>query len=52
MTEDGEYIPPIKGDLPCDEYDESGVGAGLEADAMPQCALCGHPWSTHTEATV
>jgi hypothetical protein len=47
VTNDGEHIPPIKGDRPCDEYDESGVGAGLEADAMPQCATCGHPWSAH-----
>ena len=49
MTQDGEHIPPIKGDPPCSEYDPAGVGAGLEPDAMPQCAACGHPWSAHKE---
>lgn len=49
ITEDGEHVPPIDGDQPCDAYEESGPGAGLEHDAMPQCAACGFPWSAHSE---
>jgi hypothetical protein len=38
ITEDGERIPPIPGDIPCDDYDPAGPGAGVELDGFPQCA--------------
>lgn len=47
LTEDGERVPPIDGDAPCEEYDPAGPGAGVEPDGHPQCANCGHPKSLH-----
>lgn len=43
LTEEGQRIPPIPGEPPCDAYEAAGPGAGLEADGLPQCARCG--WS-------
>lgn len=47
LTDAGERVAPIQGDPPCDEYDESGEGAGIEFDGFSQCANCGHAKSFH-----
>lgn len=47
LTEHGERIAPIEGDLPCNEYDPAGSGAGVEDDGQPQCASCGHSKAAH-----
>jgi hypothetical protein len=47
LTTYGERVPPIEGDTPCDEYDPAGIGAGVEADGFPQCAMCGFSKSEH-----
>lgn len=49
MSEHGEYIPPKNGDPVCDEFDQAGMGAGLEGDGYPQCAKCGWPRSFHEQ---
>lgn len=47
LTEKGEYIPPDPDELPCEEYDPAGEGAGLEQDGHPQCAWCGYSLALH-----
>lgn len=47
LTEHGERIPPLPDDPPCDDYDPTGIGAGLEDDGHPQCAWCGHQKTDH-----
>ena len=49
VSANGKRVAPIEGDEPCWFYEESGVGAGLEEDAMPQCARCGFKYSEHTK---
>lgn len=43
----GERIPPMEGEPPCEDYEPAGAGAGTEDDGEPQCAFCGHKRSAH-----
>lgn len=49
MKDEGQHIPPSYDELPCEQYDDAGLGAGAEQDGLTQCATCGYSYSVHED---